>query len=277
MFEVLDAPLEIAELPRPVHPKTQRGAIAFENVAFTYRQAEPVLRGINFRIQPGECVAIAGGTGAGKSTLLNLIPRFYDATAGRVCVDGIDVRELGIDALRRRIGLVFQESFLFSNTVFANIAFGHPEATREQVELAAKIAAAHDFIVDLPEGYETVIGEYGSNLSGGQRQRIAIARAILLDPSILILDDATAAVDPQTEHEILQAMEGAMRGRTTLVVAHRLSTLERADRIIVLDRGQIVETGTHDELMNGSGVYCQSARLQTLDAESSRLLNSKAA
>src|SRR5262249_45506432 len=203
---------------------------------------------VDFEVKPGQCIAIAGATGAGKSTLLSLIPRFYDPTAGRVTIDGVDIREVGLDELRRTIGLVFQESFLFSNTVLANIAFGHPEATREQIEQAAKIAAAHNFIENLPQGYDTVIGEYGSNLSGGQRQRIAIARAILLEPSILILDDATAAVDPHTEHEILQAMDGAMRGRTTFVVAHRLSTLRRAHRVVVPGRGPLAPSPTHHEV-----------------------------
>jgi ABC-type multidrug transport system fused ATPase/permease subunit len=274
VFEVLDAPLEVANPPRPVRLSKPRGAVAMKDVDFRYRAGEAVLRNIHFEVEPGECVAIAGATGAGKSTLLSLIPRFYDAAAGQVLVDGVDVRLLGLDELRRTIGLVFQESFLFSNTVAANIAFGHPQATRGQVERAAKIAAAHEFIVGLPSGYDTVVGEFGSNLSGGQRQRIAIARAILLEPSILILDDATAAVDPQTEHEILQAMQSAMRGRTTFVVAHRLSTLRRADRVIVLERGRIVQMGTHDDLMRGGGAYHRAAHLQILDAESSRLLNS---
>jgi ATP-binding cassette subfamily B protein len=173
------------------------------------------------------------------------------------------VRQLDLDELRRNIGLVFQESFLFSNTVAANIAFGHPGATPEQIERAAKIAAAHEFITELSQGYDTIVGEYGSNLSGGQRQRLAIARAVLLEPPILILDDALAAVDPETEHEIMLAMESAMRGRTTFVVAHRLSTLRRADWILVLDEGRIVQAGTHEELMQQDGHYLEAASLQT--------------
>jgi ATP-binding cassette subfamily B protein len=273
VFEVLDAPLEITSPAVPTRCTRPRGAVAFEGVDFSYQPGDRVLSDVSFAAEPGECIAIAGATGAGKSTLLSLIPRFYDPQAGAVRIDGIDIRRLALDDLRRAIGLVFQESFLFSNTVFANIAFGHPEATRKDVEQAARIAAAHDFIEALSQGYDTVIGEYGSNLSGGQRQRIAIARAILSRPSILVFDDATAAVDPETEHEILQAMENAMRGRTTFVVAHRLSTLRRADRVIVLEGGRVAQIGTHDELMRRGGTYHRAAHLQILDAESSRLLN----
>ena len=181
-------------------------------------------------------------------------------------VDGTDVRQLDLDDLRRNIGLVFQESFLFSNTVAANIAFGHPHASREEIERAAKIAAAHEFIVELPEGYDTLLGESGNNLSGGQRQRLAIARALLLDPSILLLDDPTAAVDPGTEWEIIQAIENAMRGRTTLIIANRVSTLRRANRILVLENGRIVQVGTHDELIGIAGAYRRTAELQFASA-----------
>jgi ATP-binding cassette subfamily B protein len=204
-----------------------------------------------------------------------LIPRFYDPNQGRVLLDGTDLRDLDLDDLRRNIGLVFQESFLFSNTVAANIAFGYPKATQEEIERAARIASAHDFIMELPEGYNTVLGERGSGLSGGQRQRLAIARAILLDPPILLLDDPTAAIDPETEHEILEAMQSAMQNRTSFVVAHRLSTLRRADRVLVLEHGRIVQSGTPNELSQSSGLYRQASRIQIPDEESMRVLGMK--
>lgn len=273
VFEVLDAPVEIQSAPGATHVERLTGGVRFEDISFGYDKAEPVLQDINLSVEPGHCVAILGATGAGKSTLLSLIPRFYDPTHGVVRVDGHDVRTLDIDDLRRNIGVVFQESFLFSNTVAANIAFGHPDATREQIERAAKIAAAHDFIMELSQGYDTILGEYGANLSGGQRQRLAIARALLLEPSILLLDDPTAAIDPETEEEILAAMEQAMEGRTTFVVAHRLSTLRRADLVLVMEDGRIVQRGTHEELMNMKGHYVRAAKLQMADDESLRLLS----
>ncbi|MBI5757872.1 MAG: ATP-binding cassette domain-containing protein, partial [Planctomycetales bacterium] len=237
-------------------------AVEFRSVTFGYVPDELVLRDVSLRIESGQRVAILGATGAGKTTLLSLIPRFYDTSAGQVLIDGVDVRDLQLDDLRRSIGVVFQESFLFSNTIAANIAFGQPGASREQIERAARIAAAHEFIVSLPLGYDTVLGEAGKDLSGGQRQRLAIARAVLLDPAILLLDDPAASIDPHTEHEILSAMRQAMQGRTTLIVAHRLSTLRQADVVVVLDGGRIAQLGTHDELLQQSGYYRQISRSQ---------------
>ncbi|MBK9991273.1 MAG: ABC transporter ATP-binding protein [Verrucomicrobia bacterium] len=266
VFEILDAPIEVKSAPDAVRRPKLEGAVAFENVSFAYAGSNEVVRNIDLAVKPGQCVAILGATGAGKSVLMSLIPRFFDVTSGRLTVDGIDVRRLDLDDLRRNIGLVFQESFLFSHTVAANIAFGHPEATRAQIEKAARIAAAHDFIMALPKGYDTVLGESGMSLSGGQRQRLAIARAVLLEPSILLLDDPTAAIDSQTEHEIFEALENAISGRTTFIVAHRLSTLRRADFIIVMENGRIVQTGTHAELMRVPGPYLHVANLQLVDS-----------
>lgn len=290
VFEVLDTPLEIDNPPNAIrlssvslesaatslangHPLkvTRRPArsISFDHVSFAYERNGPegklVLDEVTFHVQPGETLGILGETGSGKSTLLSLVPRFYDVKAGEVRVEGHDVRTLDLDDLRRNVGIVFQESFLFSNTVMANIAFGHPDATMEEIERAARIASAEQFIRDLPNGYQTLIGEHGCNLSGGQRQRLAIARALLLDPPILLLDDATASVDAHTEHEIQDAMENARQGRTTLLVSNRISSLRRTDRIIVLKAGSIIQQGTHEELLKAPGYYRRLAELQFAD------------
>jgi ATP-binding cassette subfamily B protein len=275
VFEILDAPIEVQTTPDAIRRPRLEGSVRFENVSFSFAglsasgepraQVEPVLHEISLEVKPGQCVAILGPTGSGKSVLMGLVPRFYDPTAGRMWIDGIDARQLHLDDLRRNIGLVFQESFLFSNTVAANIAFGHPEATPAQIEKAARIAAAHDFITALPKGYETILGERGTSLSGGQRQRLALARAILLEPAILLLDDPTAAIDSNTEEEIFEALDRAIEGRTTFIVAHRLSTLRRADFIVVMDRGRIVQRGTHHELMRTPGPYLSVANLQLVD------------
>ncbi|HEY5229234.1 MAG TPA: ABC transporter ATP-binding protein [Opitutaceae bacterium] len=265
VFEILDAPIDVRSAPEAVRRPKLEGAVRFDDVSFEYGKLDPVLRDISLEVKPGECVAILGATGSGKSVLMGLVPRFYDVSKGRLLIDGVDVRHMHLDDLRRNIGTVFQESFLFSNTVAANIAFGHPDATQAQIEKAARIAAAHEFVVALPKGYETVLGESGNSLSGGQRQRLAIARAVLLEPAILLLDDPTAAIDSETEHEIFEALDRAIEGRTTFIVAHRLSTLRRADLIIVLENGRIVQRGTHSELIKVPGPYLHVANLQLVD------------
>jgi len=266
VFEVLDAPVEIHSPEFPRRIPCPRGEITFEDVSFHYHAGGAALDNVNLKIHRGQRVAILGPTGCGKSTLLHLIPRFGDPTFGRVLVDGIDLRAVALEDLRRAVGLVFQESFLFSDTVAANIAFGHPQATREQIVRAAAIAGADTFIRQLPDGYDTWLAEEGSNLSGGQRQRLAIARALLLEPPILLLDDPTAAVDAQTEHEILTAIDQAMRGRTSVIVTHRPAVLRRADLVLVMDEGQIIEAGTHEELMRRDGTYWQAVQMHTRQA-----------
>jgi len=265
VFEVLDTPVEVQSRPNAIKPSRLTGQIAFEKVTFGYTPERPVLTGISFEAKPGQVVGIFGMTGTGKSTLLGLIPRFYDPHQGRILADGRDLRELDMDAFRRQIGIVYQESFLFSNTVAANIAFGHPHATMEQIERAARIASAHDFISALPHGYETVLAESGVDLSGGQRQRLALARALILQPPILILDDPTASVDARTENEIVSALREAMTGRTAFVVSSRLSLLRRADLILVLEDGHLTQSGTHQELVHRPGPYHETALLQIMD------------
>ncbi|MFM7742880.1 MAG: ABC transporter ATP-binding protein [Verrucomicrobiota bacterium] len=263
IFEILDTAPGVASAPGARSPGRFLGRVAFEDVSFEYQDNATVLRGLSFVAEPGRRIAIAGATGAGKSALLSLIPRFYDPRSGRVTLDGHDLRDLPLPELRRQVGIVFQENFLFSNTIAANIAFGHPEATLERIERAARIAGAHEFIAALPEGYETHLGEGGVNLSGGQRQRLAIARALLLEPTVLLLDDPTSAIDAETENEIMAAMEAAMVGRTTFIVAHRLSTLRRADLILVLDHGRLIQAGTHAELMEKDGHYLRAILVQS--------------
>ena len=267
VFEVLDMPVAVASRPGAIPPGRLTGRVELEGVSFGYHPDQSVLTGVSFAAQPGQVVGIFGMTGSGKSSLLSLIPRFYDPTAGRILADGRDLRDLDLDAFRRQIGMVHQESFLFSNTVAANIAFGHPQATLEQIEQAARTASAHEFITALPRGYETVLGESGVDLSGGQRQRLALARALILQPPILILDDPTASVDARTENEIVTALCAAMAGRTTFVVSGRLNLLRRADVILVLEDGRLTQTGTHDELVGRPGPYHDTAVLQMMDLD----------
>jgi ATP-binding cassette subfamily B protein len=267
IFEVIDEPEEIADAPAAKPLPDGPGAIRFEHVSFGYDPERLVLHDVDLEIAPGRTVALIGHTGSGKTTLTSLVPRFYDATSGRVLIDGADVRDVQLTSLRRAIGVIAQDPFLFSATVRENISFGRGDLSDEEVEQAARAAQAHEFIERLPKGYDTVIGERGITLSGGQRQRIAIARALAVDPRILILDDATASVDATTEAKIRTGLRGAMENRTTLIIAHRLSTIALADEIVVLDDGRVAARGTHDELLDGSSVYREIYEHGLLEAE----------
>ncbi|NLY10782.1 MAG: ATP-binding cassette domain-containing protein [Firmicutes bacterium] len=255
MFEIIDSQDYLPEPENPVRIKRIEGLIEARNVEFSYQDGKPVLTDVNFTVQPGEMIGLVGHSGAGKSTLINLISRMYDVDSGAIFIDGVDIRDIHKDDLHGQIGMVLQDTFLFNGTVMENIAYAKPDATPEEIIMACKIANAHDFITKLPDGYETVIGRKGQDLSGGERQRLSIARAILHDPRILILDEATASIDTHTEYLIQEAIEKLVKGRTTFAIAHRLSTLRRADRLFVFERGKIVEVGTHAELLKQKGVY----------------------
>jgi ATP-binding cassette subfamily B protein len=255
IFQVIDEPEQITDAPDARELPPGPGRIAFEHVTFGYEPARPVLHEIDLELEAGRIVALIGHTGSGKTTLAALVSRFYDVDRGRVTVDGVDVRDVTLTSLRREIGVIAQDPFLFSATVGENIAFGRPDASEDDVERAARLAQAHEFIASLPEGYDTVIGERGITLSGGQRQRVAIARALVVDPRILILDDATASVDATTESKIRDGLREAMRGRTTIIIAHRLSTIALADEVIVLDDGRVVARGAADDLIETNEVY----------------------
>jgi len=269
IFEILDTKSAVADLPGAVPKDDLRGVVRFEDVTFGYSTGRAdALEHVSFEAVPGQITALVGPTGAGKSSVISLIPRFYDPTGGRVTIDGTDIRDITLRSLRSQIGIVMQESFLFSMTVRENIAYGHPDASLEDVTAAAKAARAHDFILRMDDGYNTVIGERGVTLSGGQKQRLAIARALLIDPKILILDDATASVDAETEHEIQQALRTLMHGRTSFVIAQRLTTVRDADQILVFQDGEITQRGTHDELIaDVGGFYHELYTLQMKDQE----------
>jgi ATP-binding cassette subfamily B protein len=254
IFEILDRVPSVAEPLAPVHPGRVQGRIDLEKVTFSYGSRQ-VIHDVNLSIQPGEMIGLVGPSGAGKSTLVNLVCRFYDVASGSIRVDGVDIREFPISEYRSNIGIVLQEPFLFFGSIAENIAYGRPDATREQVVAAARAAKAHDFILKLTDGYDSLVGERGQSLSGGERQRISIARALLTDPRILILDEATSAVDTETEREIQEALDVLVQGRTTIAIAHRISTLRKANRIIVLERGRVTEVGNHDDLLAKQGTY----------------------
>ena len=277
IFEILDTEPEVRDLPEAKPMPQVKGEVEFDDVSFTYvGQAIPwlavsasgdkpeplIVHDISLRVRPGETVALLGATGSGKTTLVNLVPRFYDPSHGRVLIDGIDIREVTLESLRRQIGVVLQDTFLFSTSIRENIAYGRLDATLSEIQEAARAAEIHDFIAGLPKGYETLVGERGVGLSGGQKQRVAIARALLMDPRVLILDDSTSSVDTETEHAIQTALARLMKGRTTFVIAQRLATLKNADRIVVLDEGRIADAGDHDALLRRSRIYREIYELQ---------------
>jgi ATP-binding cassette subfamily B protein len=274
IYQIMDIPEDVDDAAAANDPKpiTEEGEVEFNNVTFGYAKERPVLKNISFKANPGEKIAILGATGSGKTSLVYLIPRFYDSDSGNILIDGRDIKRYKLSDLRHKIGLVLQDVFIFTGTLKDNITFGKPDAPIDEIESAAKMARIHDFIKSLPEGYNTPVGERGITLSGGQRQRITIARALLTKPKILILDDALSFVDAKTENEIQQAIEEAMKGKTSFIIAQRLSTIKNADRIMVLDNGEIIEFGTHNELIAKDTVYKRIYETQFVEKWSERAL-----
>ena len=262
IFAVLDTREEVYDAPDAVDMPRTEGGIRFEHVHFSYERGKEVLKGISFDIKPGDMIGLVGKSGAGKSTIINLISRFYDVDSGRITIEGHPIEKLKLEQFRRQIGMVMQDPFLFNASIMENIGYGRQDATFADIVRAAKAARAHGFIVSKEEGYDTIVGERGVKLSGGEKQRLAIARAVLNDPPILILDEATSAVDTETEKQIQEAMANLIHGRTTIGIAHRLSTLRNANRLIVIDDGRIAEEGTHDELLGKNGIYARLVRMQ---------------
>ena len=262
IFEIIDTPSEAYRDPNAVPMPNIEGRVTFDDVTFGYDKSKPVLHEINLDVKPGEMIGLVGKSGVGKTTTVNLICRFYDVDRGSIAVDGVDLRDVRLEDLRSQIGIVLQEPFLFSGSIAENIGYGKPGATFDEIVEAARAAHAHDFIVTKPDGYDTLIGERGESLSGGERQRVSIARAILHDPRILILDEATSSVDVQTEKRIQDAVARLVKGRTTFAIAHRLSTLRNADRLLVMDAGRVVEMGTHRELLERKGAFYKLVQMQ---------------
>ena len=262
VFDVLDLREEVRDLPDAKALPAVTGTVSFEHVTFSYNTGDEILHDLSFTAKPGQAIGLVGPSGAGKSTVASLLPRFYDCDAGTIRIDGTDIRHVTLDSLRNQVGIVPQETILFNGSVYDNILYGRLDATKEEIEAAAKAANAHDFIMELPEGYNTMLGDRGVNISGGQRQRIAIARAILKDPRILILDEATSALDTESERVVQEALNRLMVGRTSIIIAHRLSTIKNADRILVLDKGKLAEDGTHEELMAKNGLYAHLYQIQ---------------